>query len=227
MSSSFDSALVDTATIEDPRLVVLPRGVRLLAVEALVWSKLHRTDGFLPAPAVLRMTDEPDPWQAAARLAEAGVWEAKGDSWQIVGFTDSQMSAARVLEKQQAARIRYDRWQESQGAKRVGNGVTNDSARPAPPARKGRGQVGGDGAAALEGAAVASEVEDSAETVACQDYSRHQSHHHRSSSGVWQCDVCSRREAAAHIRGLPHDLRPRAYKAFHRAWGHLYQRAAA
>src|SRR5437879_1260513 len=36
MSSSFDSALLDTATIEDPRLVVLPRGVRLLAVEGLV-----------------------------------------------------------------------------------------------------------------------------------------------------------------------------------------------
>jgi hypothetical protein len=44
MSSSYDSALVDTATIEDARLLSLERGIRLLHLEAMVWSKLHRSD---------------------------------------------------------------------------------------------------------------------------------------------------------------------------------------
>jgi hypothetical protein len=39
VSSSYDSALVDVAMIEDPRLLTLPRGVRLFHLEALVWSK--------------------------------------------------------------------------------------------------------------------------------------------------------------------------------------------
>jgi hypothetical protein len=227
VSSSLDSALVDTATIEDPRLVVLPRGIRLLAIEALVWSKLHRTDGFLPATAILRMTDEPDPWGAAARLTEAGVWEGRGDSWQIVGFTETQMSAARVREKQAAAKVRYDRWQQAHmGARRVANGVTNDSARPAPPARKGGGQVGGDEAAAVVGAAVALEVDNRpAEPLACQDYRRHQSHHRLFSEG-WRCDLCDRRRLAASIREASPAYKPRLLRAWQSSYGHLYGKRA-
>jgi hypothetical protein len=229
VSSSFDSALVDTAAIEDPRLVVLPRGVRLLAVEALVWSKLHRTDGFLPRAAVLRMTDEPAPWQAADKLAEAGVWEGTDDGWSIVGFTDSQMSAERVRAKQEDARKRYDTWQESHRGKRVGNGVTNDSARPAPPAFKGKGQVGGGVAAGLEAAAAAFEGEttDSAETIACHDFTGHQSYH-RLSGKEWGCSLCQRRDLAQIVRDAPSEpMRHRYRKIFDKAYGELYGRVSA
>jgi hypothetical protein len=61
MTSSYESALVDVAMIEDPRLLTLPRGVRLLYLEALVWSKAHLTDGFIPALALGRLTDQLDP----------------------------------------------------------------------------------------------------------------------------------------------------------------------
>jgi hypothetical protein len=59
--------------------------------------------------------------------------------------------------------------------------------------------------------------------VACQDYTRHQSHHRLSLEGAWVCDLCARREAARHIRALPDDLKPRAIMAFRRSWGELYQ----
>ena len=150
MSSSYDSALIDTALIEDPRLLVLPRGVRLVHLEAMVWAKLRRTDGFLPVGSLTRMTDEPEPQRAAELLVKSTLWEAIDGGWQIAGFTDSQMSAERVKAQQEAAKARYDKWREvhpdhPRGKRNgVGNGVGNDSARPpAPPSRKGGGQRGG------------------------------------------------------------------------------------
>lgn len=142
MSSSYDSAVIDTAMIEDHRLLSLPRGVRLLNLEAMVWCKAHLTDGFVPSGALRRMTDEPDEEHACQLLVDAGLWERVDKGWQIVGFTDSQMSAERVREKREAARDRYDKWQRN--TKRVANATANDPARPAPPARKGGGQVGGE-----------------------------------------------------------------------------------
>lgn len=74
MSSSYDSALVDTAMIEDPALLTLPRGVRLLHLEALVWCKTRLTDGFVPTGALPRMTDENDAEEGADMLVGAGLW---------------------------------------------------------------------------------------------------------------------------------------------------------
>ena len=136
MSSSYDSALVDTAMIDDPRLMHLSRGVRLFAIEALVWAKLHKTDGLLPSGALLRrITDEPDADAAAALLAKAGLWEPAPGGWQIVGFTATQMDAARVQKYRDAARNRYDRWRNGDAKRRLETPPANGSAlpRPAPP----------------------------------------------------------------------------------------------
>jgi hypothetical protein len=145
VTSSYDSALVDVAMIEDPKMLTLARGIRFLHLEALVWCKAHLTDGFIPAAALNRLTDEPDPQEAAKELVKVGLWNLTAEGWTIIGFTDTQMSAQRVREKRQASRERYDKWQQSQSPKRVSNAAANDPARPAPPARKGGGQVGGNG----------------------------------------------------------------------------------
>ena len=127
MSSSYDSAVVDTAMIEDARLLILPRGVRLLYFEALVWAKLRRTDGLIPRAALPRMTDEPDSADAADRLVQVGPWEAVPGGWQIVNFTLTQMSAVRVEAQQRAAAERYDRWRSEHPDHPRGkrNGVAN------------------------------------------------------------------------------------------------------
>jgi len=112
VSSSYDSALIDTAMIEDARMLALPRGIRLVHVEALVWAKLRRTDGFIPRGALPRMTDEADPIDAAERLVGAGLWESAANGWQIVGFTDMQLSREQVERKVQLARKARDRYEE-------------------------------------------------------------------------------------------------------------------
>ena len=164
MSSSYDSAVVDTAIIEDRRMLALSRGVRLLYFEALVWAKLRRTDGLIPRGALQRMTDEPEPAVAADQLMEVGLWESAPSGWQIVSFTDTQMSAARVEAQQRAASERYDRWRSEHPDHPRGkrNGVANEAANangngPArPPSRPpARVEGGGDGrdaaGATLEG----------------------------------------------------------------------------
>ena len=112
MSSSYDSAVVDTAMIEDTRMLGLPRGVRLLHIEALVWCKLRRTDGLIPRGALPRMTDEPDAADAAARLVRAGLWESDEAGWRIVDYADTQMSRAQVERKVQLARKARDRYED-------------------------------------------------------------------------------------------------------------------
>lgn len=195
MTSSYDAALVDVATIEDHRLLTLPRGVRLLYLEALVWSKAHLTDGFIPATALNRLTDEPEAHQAAKELARVGLWDMTDAGWRILGFLDTQMSAQRVREKREAARERYDRWQTS-SPKRVSNAAANDPARPAPPARKGGGQVGGNGAGLGEPAPAALEV-----------------------VPVPQVEAPTRRDLGRMIREAPNPSLRQAYiRAFRRTW---------
>ena len=50
--------LTDTFN-DDPVLLGLPRGVRLLHVEAIVWCCKHETDGRIPRHVLTRITDEP------------------------------------------------------------------------------------------------------------------------------------------------------------------------
>jgi hypothetical protein len=151
VSSSYDSAVIDTAMIEDVRMLLLPRSVRLLYLEALVWAKLRRTDGLIPRAALPRVTDEPDPELAAARLVEVGLLDNRPEGWQITDFERTQMSAKRVAELQAEAKRRYDEYRTRHPRKRVSNTDSNadsngDANGPArPPARppKGRRQAEG------------------------------------------------------------------------------------
>lgn len=127
MTSSYDAALVDVAMIEDHRLLTLARGVRLLHLETLVWCKAHLTDGFIPAQALNRLTDEPEPHEAAKELRRVGMWDMTDAGWKIADFLDTQMSAERVKAKRLAARERYDLWQTT--PKRVGNAAANFEKR--------------------------------------------------------------------------------------------------
>jgi hypothetical protein len=230
MSSAYDSAVIDTAMIEDSRLLALPRGIRFVHIEAIVRSKLMGSDGLVSAAALLRLTDEPNPQAAAAQLVAAGVWELASSGWQIIDFEKSQMSAARVKEKREAAKARYDTWQRSHAPKRVANATANGPARPALPARAGGGQVGG-GVAAGQGAAAATfegldqRSSGTADTVDCTNYSGHHSHHRLFSEG-WRCDICDRRRLAANIRVAEPTYKSRLLRAWERSYGQLYGRVS-
>jgi len=167
--SSLDGAIIDTEILEHPDLLPLPRSIRLLAVEAIVWCRLHHTDGRIPAHMLSRITDDPDPKAAAAQLVEAGRWTMTAEGWLIVDYLDKQMSAERVKEKRQNSRERYDRWQagkNKQASNAPDNAPANEPTNGAAPSRPdrtrpvpiGRGRSGGRLADASRSAAAESGV---------------------------------------------------------------------
>lgn len=106
--SRLDKALIGFDSLEDPRLLDLDRGVRLLHIEALVWSARHRTDGVITRGGLRWLTDEADAALAAAQLVSAGLWTSTDDGWQIVDYTREQISAqdAARIEETNAAKWR-------------------------------------------------------------------------------------------------------------------------
>lgn len=97
--------LSDDAT-DDPALLALPRTIRLVHFEALVWANRHGTDGAIPRHMLPRITDDKDPDGAAELLVAAGKWELSTAGWEIVGFLDDQPSAEDVRRTKDLARLR-------------------------------------------------------------------------------------------------------------------------
>ena len=79
--------------IDDPVLLGLPRGVRHLYVEGIVWSCKHETDGRIPRHVLARITDEPEPHEAAGHLVAASLWHATDDGYEVVDFLSNQPRA--------------------------------------------------------------------------------------------------------------------------------------
>ena len=129
--SSYDAAIIDGTILEDPDLLALPRGTRLLHIEGYVWSRAQRTDGEIPRHLLARIAfDEPDPQAAAAQLVDAGLWAVTDGGWRIVDFLDTQWSRATVERKRAQNRRRYEEWvakQDEKEGKRVGKRVANDT----------------------------------------------------------------------------------------------------
>lgn len=153
---------------DDPSLLALPRPVRLVHVEALVWCNRHGTDGHIPAHALPRVTDEPDPTSAAEQLVAAGMWKPTEAGWEIVAFLDDQPSADDVRRTKEQARQRQRRQRqhrngdhslcdpqyckalasESRVTSRVTNGVSHATPTRPVPTRPGPKEQGtGSGAA--------------------------------------------------------------------------------
>ena len=94
---------------DNPRMLTLPRGVRYMHVEAMIWCNKQGTDGMVPAAALPRITDEPDPAAAAGKLVEAGMWEATAAGWHIVDFLRDQPSREDVERQAELNRQRVRR----------------------------------------------------------------------------------------------------------------------
>ena len=97
---------IDSSTPDDPRILQLPRGIRWMHLEGLVWCNQHGTDGFIPEHALRRVTDDSEPESAAAELVRVGLWAVVEGGWKIVDFEKDQPSAADVERKQVLARAR-------------------------------------------------------------------------------------------------------------------------
>jgi hypothetical protein len=103
--------LLDDQWGDHPSMLKLPRGVRLLYVEGLLYAAKHLTDGHVPTFALRRLTDELDDQGGAAALVEAGLWRATPEGWEIVGYLEElkQSSRADVLRRREESRHRQER----------------------------------------------------------------------------------------------------------------------
>jgi hypothetical protein len=99
-------AKLDDNTFDSPAMLALERSHRLVYVEALTWACRQLTDGLLPAAALRRLTDDPDPDAAASALVAAGLWSPVEQGWRITDFEKTQSKAADVMEARREARER-------------------------------------------------------------------------------------------------------------------------
>ncbi len=81
--NKLDQALIGDDELANPALLDLPRGVRLVHVEAIAYAARHHTDGTISRAALRRLTDEPDAEAAAALLAAAGIWQQTNAGWSL------------------------------------------------------------------------------------------------------------------------------------------------
>jgi hypothetical protein len=150
MTSSYDAAVIDDLILKHPDLIRAGRSAQFLQLEAIVWSKQHRTDGFIPTHMPPLFSGSPTLADDIGSLVEVGRWaEVPDGGWQIVGFLDSQMSAARIAQKRELGSIRYDNWQAREAAKHAPNAlgkstnafISNSNATAPPrPATQGKGE---------------------------------------------------------------------------------------
>src|SRR4051794_4733414 len=107
-------AKIDDRFNDDPNMLALPRGVRLVHLEGIVWACRHETDGAVPQQVLVKVTDEPDPRDAVKLLVAAGLWAETETGWEIVGFLDDQRSAKDVTKVREMSKARQRRARRSQ-----------------------------------------------------------------------------------------------------------------
>ena len=139
---------------DDPRLLRLPRDVRWMHLEGMVWCNRHATDGHVPAYALHKVTDQEEPEKAASQLVDVGLWSVDNDGWLIVTFADDQPSAAdqeraREYDRQRQRRQRLHKTgdhreceprycrEASRVTHRVSDGVSHGSPSRPDPTRRG------------------------------------------------------------------------------------------
>lgn len=94
-----------------PELLNASRSARHLLTELLVYGNRMLTDGLVPAAALSRVTDSPDPDGDIAELVCAGVVEVRPDGSIQVDWSD-QEPAADVRERQRGRAVKQKRYRD-------------------------------------------------------------------------------------------------------------------
>lgn len=81
-----------------------------LYVCAIMWSKEHDTDGFIPEHVVSRLTGLKQPLKVVAKCVAAGLLEVADGGWAIHDYLEVQESSeARKAAGRKAATVRWER----------------------------------------------------------------------------------------------------------------------
>jgi hypothetical protein len=134
-------AKFDDRFTENPDLLALPRGVRLLYIESIVWSCKLLQDGVIPAHVLTRISDEPNVEQAAQQLVDARFWTRTETGYVIGDFLEHQPSRAEVEKRRADTAARQERSRRhrngdhsmcTQGTYCPQGAVTRDTTRSSP-----------------------------------------------------------------------------------------------
>jgi hypothetical protein len=101
-----------------------------LYVCAIMWSKEHDTDGFIPNYAVHRLTGLKNPNKVMERCVAAGLLEWADGGWMIHDYLEVQESAAR--RKAAGRKAAAARWHGKGDANRIANASGSHPDRIAP-----------------------------------------------------------------------------------------------
>jgi|RhiMethySRZTD1v2_1073278.scaffolds.fasta_scaffold132911_5 hypothetical protein len=115
-------ARVDDSAYTHPKFLTLdPAAIGLWAM-ALSYTADHLTDGFIPRAQLPRFIAAPAAraLKLAGALVKAGLWEERGDGYQVHDFTDWNAPAEEIRRKRQLARDRQERYREGKTG-RFGN----------------------------------------------------------------------------------------------------------
>lgn len=105
-----------------------------LHVAALCYSSQYLTDGRIPKPKALKLTDIPKPKAHIDRLVAENLWEDDGDSYVIHDYLVYQPSREKVLAEREAAAERKRKSREkSQGQSRRDSAVTHGAGHGVSP----------------------------------------------------------------------------------------------
>ncbi len=87
---------IDDGFLDHPKVLRAGEDAANLYIRALVWANKHLTDGNVPSEALRAITSKPGAVKLAARLVEAGLWEAQDGGWYIHNFAELNPSRADV-----------------------------------------------------------------------------------------------------------------------------------
>lgn len=125
---------------DHPKVTQAGEEAAWLYVVALCYSSRQLTDGFIHGSVLPRLVTYRQSTRLAQRLVDAGLWEEKGEGWQIHSYGDHQRSRAEVENVRAAARERRAR-------SRKGSREPDANVAGTEPERRGReSDPPGDGA---------------------------------------------------------------------------------
>lgn len=95
---------------EHPKILEAGDDAGWLYVCAIMWSKEHDTDGFIPEYALARLTGKRNPSRLVSRLVSVRLFDVTDNGWLIHDYLQVQeSSAARKAAAKTAAKARWDK----------------------------------------------------------------------------------------------------------------------
>lgn len=143
-------AKIDVALREHPKILQAGDAAAWLFVSAILWSKQHDTDGFVPEHAIGRLTGLRNPSNAAVKCVDAGLLEIVEGGLRIHDYLDHQESSKDRRSKRHAASV----------AGRMGAAKRWGGEPPSPTANGRHGGPYSEPHGAPDGVAIAEEEEE-------------------------------------------------------------------